>query len=285
MVKSTKTAKKIKPKKPRKDFPLYAHNCGKWSKKIKGEFYYFGTWNDPEGALQEYYDRIGSINSGRDILAAQATGNDLTMSGLCNQFLTSKKLQLETGELAERTFRDYFKTCSQIIDYFGKRQLVSSLVPTDFGAFKAKLAKNRGPVTLASDIQHIRVVFNFAEKNKLVSSPVEYGDRFDKPSKKVLRKSRNAKGPRMFEADDLRTIIAAAEQPLKAMILLGINCGFGQTDIATVPQTAFDLKCGMVNYPRPKTAIIRRCPLWPSPDCSTSLSERIGVHRSGVLLE
>ena len=47
------------------------------------------------------------------------------------------------------------------------------------------------------------------------------------------------------------------------MILLGINCGFGNHDCGTLPKSAIDLEAGWVNYPRPKTAIERRCPLWP----------------------
>ena len=46
------------------------------------------------------------------------------------------------------------------------------------------------------------------------------------------------------------------------MILLGINAGFGCTDCATLPLRALDLKNGWVNYPRPKTGVARRCPLW-----------------------
>jgi integrase len=67
----------------------------------------------------------------------------------------------------------------------------------------------------------------------------------------------------MFEASELRAIIEAATQPLKAMVLLGINCGFGNTDCGSLPRGAVDLKCGWIDYPRPKTAIERRCPLWP----------------------
>ena len=51
--------------------------------------------------------------------------------------------------------------------------------------------------------------------------------------------------------------------PLKAMVLLGINCGFGNTDCANLPLTALDLDRGWLNYPRPKTGTNRRCHLWP----------------------
>jgi integrase len=50
---------------------------------------------------------------------------------------------------------------------------------------------------------------------------------------------------------------------MQVMILLAINCGFGQTDVANLPLKAIDLANGWIDYPRPKTAIMRRCPLWP----------------------
>jgi integrase len=47
------------------------------------------------------------------------------------------------------------------------------------------------------------------------------------------------------------------------MILLGVNCGFGNSDCGTLPLSALDLANGWCNYHRPKTGITRRCPLWP----------------------
>jgi integrase len=46
--------KPAKPSKPSPDFPLFPHATRRWAKKIKGEMHYFGRWDDPEGALQEY---------------------------------------------------------------------------------------------------------------------------------------------------------------------------------------------------------------------------------------
>jgi integrase len=58
-------------------------------------------------------------------------------------------------------------------------------------------------------------------------------------------------------------MLAAAGPQLKAMILLGINCGFGNTDISTLPLDVLDLDGSWIDFPRPKTAVPRRVSLWP----------------------
>ena len=107
------------------------------------------------------------------------------------------------------------------------------------------------------------MIFKYGFDAGLIDKPVRFGPTFKKPATRIMRAHRQKNGARMFEAAELRTIIDAADQPLKAMIMLGINCGFGNTDCGTLPKSAVDLKTGWVNFPRPKTAIERRCPLWP----------------------
>jgi integrase len=66
----------------------------------------------------------------------------------------------------------------------------------------------------------------------------------------------------MFEADQLRKIVDNVGTQMKAMVLLAANCALGNSDIANMPIIAVDLKTGWLDYPRPKTGIARRCPLW-----------------------
>ena len=118
-------------------------------------------------------------------------------------------------------------------------------------------------MTLGSLITRIRVIFNFAFDAELLERPVRYGTSFNKPSRKVIRKSKKRNGKRMLEADELRKIINAAGQPLRAMTLLAINGGFGNNDVGSLPQAAVNLENRWIDYPRPETGIERRCPLWP----------------------
>ncbi len=125
------------------------------------------------------------------------------------------------------------------------------------------MAKRWGPVTLANEIRRIRVVFRYAEQNQLVAAPIRYGSEFKPPPRRVLRKERQGKGLRMFEAEQVRAILDKAETPLKAMVLLAINTGLGNYDITCLPSKAINLKTAWLDYPRQKTSIGRRCPLWP----------------------
>jgi hypothetical protein len=79
----------------------------------------------------------------------------------------------------------------------------------------------------------------------------------------VLRRHRAQRGEKVLEPHQLRAMIAAAGQPMQAMILLGVNYGFGNTDCTNLPLAALDLERAWVNYPRPKTCVARRCHLWP----------------------
>ena len=119
------------------------------------------------------------------------------------------------------------------------------------------------------------MVFKFGYDNGLIDKPVRYGQSFNKPNRKTLRKAKQANGPRMFEADELRRILCECDPIMRAMVMLGINCGFGQSDVANLPMSAVDLEAGWIDYPRPKTGIERRCPLWP--ETIESLQEAISL--------
>jgi integrase len=253
-------AKTKKPKKPYPDFPLFAHAVGQWAKKIRGKMHYFGTWGDPEAALKKYTEERDDLQAGR---TPRLHPDALTIRDLANRFLTAKLAQQSTGELSPHTFRSYHTACDRVLDAIGGNIVVAALTPADFAKLRGVLAETMGPVSLGVEIQRIRTVFKFALDNELIDRPVRFGTSFEKPSRKAVRQARAAAGPRMFEPKELRKILAAAGPTMKAMVLLGLNCGYGQSDVSALPKAALDLRGGWVNFPRPKTGIARRCPLWP----------------------
>ena len=77
-----------------------------------------------------------------------------------------------------------------------------------------------------------------------------------------MRKHKAAKGKRTLESHELRACIEASSGQMKAIILLAANAALGQSDISEMNLDVLDLDGGMLNFPRPKTGIERRCPLW-----------------------
>jgi integrase len=221
---------------------------------------YFGSWADPDAALAKYLDQKDALHAG---LTPRADTRQLTVKDLANDFLNAKQALIDTGELSPRTWTEYKAAADLIVTTFGKHRLVTDVGTDDFARLRKRMAQSWGPHRLAKMIQYIRSVFKHGYDATLMDRPIRFGPGFNRPSKKTMRLHKAAQGPKLFTADEIRRVIQAARQPLKAMILLGINCGFGNADCGHLPMTALDLDGGWVNFPRPKTGINRRCPLWP----------------------
>jgi len=263
-----------KAARPRPDFPLRIHKgTGYWCKKIRGRVYYFGkVADDPKGqAAEEEYERgKDDLKAGREPRDKPTEG--LTIADACNHFLQHHEERRDIGELSPRTYWGLYATCENIVKVFGRQRTVADLVPDDFRKLRNALAKTqnkkrKAAVTLGNEMMRVRAVFKHAYKNRLISQPVFFGSMFDRPKKDVMERQQNEHrmehGVRMFEAHEIRTILTACGQPLKAMVLLAANCGFGQPDLSGLPLRAVNLDTGWVDFPRPKTAVHRRIPLWP----------------------
>jgi integrase len=67
----------------------------------------------------------------------------------------------------------------------------------------------------------------------------------------------------MFTAEEICRMMNAASLELRAMILLGINVGYGKTDCTRLEPKHLNLETGWADFPRLKTGIQRRAKLWP----------------------
>jgi integrase len=250
-----------KPQKPYPEFPLYAHAAGVWAKRIRGKVHYFGKWDDPDGALAKYLEQRDALHAGRK---PRADPGAFTVKDAANLFLNDKQALVNSGELSPRTWADYKQISDLVVAHLGKVRLVTDLDPEDFARLRNKLAARWGPHRLGSKlIQYTRCLFKHALDAGMIDRPVRFGPGFKRPSKKVLRLNRAEHGPNLFTREEILQLLDKAGVQLRAMLLLGINCGFGNADCASLPLSAVDLDHGWLVYPRPKTGIPRRCPLWP----------------------
>jgi len=253
---------KTKPAKPHKDFPLYAHGSGQWAKKIRGRLFYFGPWQDSDAALKYYLDVKDDLLAGR---TPRPRGSDeLTVENLCNLFLASRERRVETGDLERRTFEEYSVEAKRVVAEFGRTTVVEQLRPEDFANLRAKLGKAINAKTLEGRIARTRAIFNFADRNGLLERPLSkiWGTEFAKPSRKALKIARR-ENPKSLTAAEIWQLLEVAGAQIAGMIWLGINSGFGNTDVSRLKLSNLNLEGGWLNLHRSKTGIDRRCPLWP----------------------
>jgi integrase len=172
-------------------------------------------------------------------------------------------------------FQEYKSAANVLVSHLGKSRSVADLGPDDFEGLRKKMAKRWGPIRLGNTIQYIRCMFKYGFDSGLIAAPIRYGPGFKRPSKKTLRLHRAKQGKKEFTRDEIHKLLGAAGPQLRAMILLGISCGFANEDCGTLPLSAVNLDTGWIEFPRPKTGIERRCPLWP--ETIAALREALAV--------
>jgi integrase len=211
-------------------------------------------------------------------LLTDAEEGPLRLAKLCNVFLDKKRKQMERKELTQETYDDYERATDLLLDVLGKDQIVGELKPANFSDVRAAMAdKWESPVRITKFITMTRTMFKVAYENEWIEAIPNYGTDFKRPPTKRFKEYKNEGGDRHFTRSEVLRLLhggwvehkngkrgrVAPTAQMRAMILLGVNCGFGNRDIAMVPVTAFNLKGRFVRFPRPKTGVERECPLWP----------------------
>jgi integrase len=259
---ATKTkAKRQKPADPWNDFPLKAHPGGSWVKRWKGKDYAFGGWSDPVAAFERFNREWPYIIKG-ERPPAYSTEGGCTLEWLVNSYLQEREEDVRAGGLSILSWRDYRQTGKLLVEQMGRERLVAELSPTDFQRYRQFLAKRfRSPVTIGNEINRARVIFKWGLTMEHLKAPARFG-KFKRPEASDVRRHRLEGGKKLFTRDEVLTILSECSPQLKAMVLLGINGGMGPSDCGHLPISAIDFKQGWLDYPRVKTYIERKIPLW-----------------------
>ena len=252
---------KTKPRKPYPEFPLFPHNNGQWARKIKGKLKCFGPWADPIAALKRHNQEYPYLKGGLDVPEDVTPG--VTLKEVCDAFLLYKEAEQQAGQISERWVQDLHVSALILAKTLGRERAVESLGPNDFHKLRIAIVGKHSPTIAKNHISRIRSIFDFALKNRTIGSPANYGTMFKPPSRKQIRKHRNSQPRQLWEASQVRQLLAEATPTMRAMIYLGINVGVDCSDLCNLPLGAINFKTGWLDYPRAKTGIERRVKLWP----------------------
>jgi integrase len=234
-------------------FPLTLHPTGQYCKKIRGKIYYFGK--DRQEALRRYYEQASALHTATSPRAALLP-NKLTLENLCNLYLDHQLGRAKAGEIRDRQYHEQKPRLKAFANFIGRDRLVAEIKTIELLAYRKKRVEDgRAPVTINNELAVIKAMFHWAEESEII----ERGPRLNAvkkiPRKKVQRQT--------FTPEEVHRLLAAANAQMRAMILLGLNCGFGCTDCAELRWDNLDLKARRVHFPRPKTGVDRNFVLWP----------------------
>jgi integrase len=250
-----------KPRKPYPSFPLTPHPNGQFCKRIRGQLRYFGTITDPEAALRNYQRHCDALHTGR--IEQVPKGDALTAATLANEYLKHKEQRRASGSLTPGTFVEFHRHCERFVKFFGGGREVASIDRRDLERFREFLGDGVNATTLNNRVGGARSILKFAYEQELIDKPLRFAVALKRPERRLLRLAKAEAGRIHFHAEEIRRILAVAPIALKAMVLLGINCAVGNTDIGEMPASAVEFEHGVMDFPRVKTGMKRRCPLWP----------------------
>jgi integrase len=235
---------------------------GRVCKRIDGEYV---TWPDEETARAELVELIRRRSAGVATGTVPALPADPPLRDIANAFRASRKPQVAPG-----TWDDYETAIDQFLASVGKYRRVADLAPGDFAAVRGKWAAKLGPWKLDNRVQCVRTMFNWAHLTARLTDRLPwYGESFSKTSaaekRRVRREHAAEHGERKFTPAELKKILASATGPLRAFVLLALNCGMYAADIAQLRH--HDLRREgrhlVIDDDRGKTGIVRRAILWP----------------------
>lgn len=252
-------AKKKPPKvsKPYPNFPLTPHPRGQWCKKIKGRLFYFGPLDDPDKALQRYIAERDDLQAGR---TPKGRSGKKTLADIVNLYLARCEERVSTGELSPPSFADYYEVGRQLVAHLGRHTDPEELRPQDFASFRSKFAAKYAPSRVSKSVTVVRQIIKWAYESELIDKMPRFGPDFSVAGKKELRLQKARQGKKLLSAEELRALLAVADAKWKAVLLMCINGGLGNSDIARL--TLSDVESEWLDFPRGKTGIDRRIPLW-----------------------
>lgn len=237
------------------DFPLSYNKSNKsFYKSHQCTRYYFG--GEPEAALKQFEHEWPYITRGEDIPPA----DNITVGDLFNLWLDERLKDANAGHIKMRTWRDYRTRARFVVESLGKTTAVSSLKPVRFTELRRALYKKYGssPVVFSHAVRVTKMAFKWADDFDIVDAP-KMGA-FKGASKKQVRKKRRSHGRQVYAADEIRKMLERARPTLRAAILVGINGGYTQAEVAELRRSW--LKDGFIDHLRDKTGTARRVPLW-----------------------
>ena len=241
--------------------------------KPTGQFYvtragrriYLGV--DQDEALQQYH----RLALGKEAMGAPPEPDRLMMvRELANRFLAAQQANWKSPE---RTLRSYTYWLGRFLKDHPRLRAADMTVEM-FAAWKVSLRRRKySPQSINHFLTAVRSLYAFAEEVDLM----ERAPKLKRIKNEKLPPPGSNEKP-IYTTGEIHQLIGHADIQLRAMLLLGLNCGFGPKDIQDLTWDHID--GDRVTLPRSKTGVCQTYLLWPE---TIRALEDLRMHRQELI--
>ena len=163
----------------------------------------------------------------------------------------------KANAITAQHYNDQVSSLNKLMAFLGQRCRIKDISTIDLQNYKRQLEKqySSSKHRLNMHISNLKTLFHWVKKNDILKQ-IPNIDAISRS--KIVNKQR-----RIFTYEEINKLLAVADIKMKAMIWLGLNCGFGCTDCSELQWKNLDLTNSRVIFPRGKTGVPRNLPLWP----------------------
>ncbi len=162
------------------------------------------------------------------------TGEELPSKSLSD--FVAEWLREKEPETSAATLQAYKTASSKLLRAMGDKvnEEISLITEDDLMAFRNQAFTTMHGVTLNNTVKIIRMIFKAAHRKRLISeNPAENLDTVKKPKSKERRP---------FKMDELRAVLAVADDEWKSLILFGLYTGQRLGDLARLTWANVDME-------------------------------------------
>ena len=184
---------------------------------------------------------------------------------LIRNYIEHRKEKVASGELSKQGFKEQERTFIRLLYHFDNVE-IDTLTPEDFKRFRSTVALLGGLDTLRKHINHVRALFSYGLKNRLIEREPFYGVEFDPPGTSSIYRERKKNDKSLSRMEILANACCTMNTKFwcpyqwKAIVFLAINAAYGPSDIANVRRS--DIHDGKITMARTKTGKPRVAFLW-----------------------
>ncbi len=237
-------------------------------KQIDGKMRYFGSVN-PKSVNRSYKDaelRYFEFLAEREVkLPVEIKVAKLTVEDFGEKYLQSCFTRYERGEISATWLEKIRISVCHFVDYLQTDLPLSKLNEMHLDDYRnytlslpisAATDKSISPWTAKSRLDIVKLMIKWGYQMALIETLPRNLDGYAKitiPEPTVNR----------FSREEINTLYSAASERTKMFMLLGLNCGMGQTDISSLRNSEIQMSENRIVRKRTKTGIHCEFALWP----------------------